>query len=87
MVPATFENGNVTKVARRKHITFELTAVFSYNANGEIYSGEYTEDFGAEGEAQQILRSLKNGPLYVRYDPKKPSDNVLDPYRDVRPNL
>ena len=87
MVPGTFENGNVTKVARRKHVAFELTAVFSYKVNDEIYSGQYTEDFGTDLEAQQILRSLKNGPLYVRYDPQKPSDDVLDPCRDVRPNI
>ncbi len=70
---------------RSKRTLFELTADFSYKVNNEVYSGEYTEDFRAEREAQQILRSLKNGPLYVRYDPKKPSDNALDPYRDVCP--
>ncbi len=85
MVPGTFENGTVTRVRRSKHTLFELTAVFSYKVNDEVYRGEYTEDFGAEREAQQILRSLKNGPLYLRYDPKKPSDSALDPYRDVRP--
>ena len=85
MVPGTFENGAVTRVRRSKHTVFELTAVFSYKVNDENYNGEYTEDFGVEPEAQQILRSLRNGPLYVRYNPKKPSGNALDPYRDVRP--
>jgi hypothetical protein len=85
MLPGTFENGDVAKVAKRNHVAFALTVIFSYSVNGETHSGEYTEDFRAEWEAQQILRSLINGPLHVRYDPKKPSDNFLDPYRDVRP--
>jgi hypothetical protein len=86
MVPGTFDNGSVTKVARRKHVAFELTMIFSYNVNGESHGGTYAEVFMAEWEAQQILRSLENGPLYVRYNPKKPANYLLDPYRDVRPN-
>lgn len=85
MVPGTFENGTVTRVRRSKHSVFELTVVFTYRVNNEIFSGAYTDDFRAQREAERMLRSLKNGPLYVRYDPKKPSYSVVDPYRDVRP--
>jgi len=89
MAPAECKKGNVEKVVKSdgdtSYESFELTAIFSYKAENEIYEGEYTEDFRTLSEAQQILRSLKNGPLNVRYNPAKPWDNVLDPYRDVRP--
>jgi hypothetical protein len=89
MVPAKFEQGGVQKVVRQSGRTsyecFELSTMFSYKANEEVYDGEYLEDFQNLSEAQQLLRSLKNGPLYVRYHPTKPWEYVLDPYRDVRP--
>ena len=89
MAPAECKKGNIAKVVKSNGETsyecFELTAFFSYKVKDEIYEGEYTEDFQVLSEAEQILRSLKNGPLYVRYDPAKPWDNVLNPYRDVRP--
>ena len=89
MVPAQCNKGNIAKVAKSsggdQYECFELTAFFSYEVGDEIYEGEYTEDFGSLPAAEHIFRSLKNGPLYVRYSPAKPWDNVLDPYRDVRP--
>jgi len=89
MAPAECKKGNIAKAVKSRggdqYECFELTAFFSYKVGDEIYEGEYTEDFGGLSEAEQIFRGLKNGPLYVRYDPTKPWDNVLDPYRDVRP--
>ncbi len=88
-VPGRFNNGTVAKSARGTGDTaadvYELTAYFSYTANDEIYEGKYTEDFLYGSQAQQLLRSLKNGPLYVRYNPIEPWVSLLDPYRDVRP--
>jgi hypothetical protein len=69
MVPGKFEKGTVQKV----------TAFFDYRVNDAVYGGEYTEDFQALPHAQQLLRSLENGPLYGRYNPTKPWDQVLDP--------
>ena len=88
MVPGKFKNGTVAKSARGTGETvadvFEVTAYFSYTAKDEIYEGKYTEDFLYGSQAEQLLRSLKNGPLYVRYNPTEPWVSVLDPYRDVR---
>ena len=64
---------------------YRLTAFFSYRVGDQTYEGEYTEDFRSLSDARQILRSRKNGPLYVRYDPAKPWDSVLNPYRDLKP--
>ena len=89
MVPGILKNGTVAKSARGTGETvadvFELTAYFSYTAKNEIYEGKYMEDFLYGSQAEQLLRSLKNGPLYVRYNPTQPWVSVLDPYRDVRP--
>jgi predicted glycosyltransferase involved in capsule biosynthesis len=88
MVPGKFEKGTIQKVVRADGETtyevFELKAFFEYGVNDEVYRGEYTEDFQVLSHAQQLLRSLENGPLYVRYNPTKPWDHGLDPYRDVR---
>jgi hypothetical protein len=83
-----FKSGTVAKSARGTGETvadaFELTAHFSYTAKDENYEGTYTEDFLYGSQAEQLLRSLKNGPLYIRYNPTQPWISVLDPYRDVR---
>jgi hypothetical protein len=87
-VSGKFEKGAVAKSARGTGEAvadvFELTACFLYKAKDEIYEGKYTEDFLYGSPAEQLLRSLKNGPLYVRYNPTEPWVSVLDPYRDVR---
>jgi hypothetical protein len=49
------------------------------------YWGEYKEDYAIPKEAEQLFRSMKNGPLYVRYHPHRIDDCVLDPVRDIRP--
>ena len=89
MVPGKFKNGAAAKSARASGegvaYVLELTAYFSYKAKDEIYEGKYTEDFLYGSQAEQLLRSLKNGPLYIRYNPTQPWIVVLDPYRDVRP--
>ena len=57
---------------------------FSYSATGRRFDGHYEEGFNTFDEATHMLESLKNGPLFVRYDPRNPARYVLDPYRDVR---
>ena len=86
---AECKRGNVTEVIKSageiNYDAYRMTAFFSYKVENEIYEGEYTEDFRSLSDARQILSSLKNGPLYVRYNPAKPWDNVLNPYRDLKP--
>ncbi len=47
--------------------------------------GQITYDAYRMSAAQKKLRSLKNDPFYVRYDPAKLWDSVLNPYRDLKP--
>ena len=87
--PGKFERGGVADVVKSAgdvmYDAYRLTAFFSYRVGDQTYEGEYTEDFRSLSDARQILRSRKNGPLYVRYDPAKPWDSVLNPYRDLKP--
>jgi hypothetical protein len=58
---------------------------FSYEVNGNRFGGYYEEVFLKLEEAQDILESLKTGPLFVRFDPRNPVKYFMDPYRDVAP--
>ena len=65
-------------------VAFRTEILFSYSVLGTAYPGEYSEVFGIREEAEHLLRSLKQGPLFVRYNPAAPGDYFMDPYRDVR---
>jgi hypothetical protein len=62
---------------------FLLEVEFSYRVEDSEHSGEYIHHLRTEEEARNLLRSLKRGPFYIRYDPASPSEYVVDPYRDV----
>ena len=74
----------------RKHadgeagVTFGTEVLYSYSVLESEYQGTYAEKLGARHEAEQLLQSLKQGPLFVRYNPAAPEDCFMDPYRDVR---
>jgi len=64
-------------------INFRLNMAFSYHIGDSEHSGKYVHEFSTEADAVGLMRSLDQGPLYVRYDPVSPSDYVVDPVRDV----
>ena len=66
---------------------YTLYAQYSYIVeSGSPFVGEYEQRIAGESEGEQLLRSFKNGPLYVRYNPSRIDNSVLAPYRDVRPD-
>ncbi len=88
MTPATFTSSGIERFVysgenNEPMPRDRLSVQFHYVVSGMTFQGCYAEDFG-EGAAIQMERSLKNGPLFVRYNPADPSDYFLDPYRDVR---
>lgn len=88
MVAANFLSGAINTLRTvsaemGEATTFRLRVDFSYHAKDSERRGEYTHDFRIEQEAIDLLRSLKQGPFYIRYDPASPSEYVVDPYRDV----
>lgn len=87
LAPATFEDGDVTLVPDRYKDGFVLNVSFSYTVSGEIYGGVYEGGYYQSArDANQVLESIKAGPLYVRYNPSQPQTYSIDPFRDVRPN-
>jgi len=88
MVKAIFGSGSVTQERVSKGefsgVVFLTEIFYSYSVLGIAYSGRYSEQFRTRDEAEQMLRSFKQGPLFVRYNPAAPADYFMDPYRDVR---
>jgi hypothetical protein len=66
---------------------YSIFAKFTYQAEGGTYHGWHWKWLGGCGqeEADNLLQSFRQGPLYVRYRPSKPKNYVCDPFRDVRP--
>ncbi len=86
-VEGTFQKGSINLVITHPQSgskSPQLEVWFSYQVAAEVYYGSYIEKFGDLPEAQQMLESMKQGPLFVRYKPSEPSVYFIDPYRDVR---
>jgi hypothetical protein len=86
MIGGTFQSGSIEPIRggyAGEGVNFRLKVEYSYAVQDSAYSGKYTREFLTEDEAISLQRSLKQGPLYVRYNPVSPADCVLDPYRDV----
>jgi hypothetical protein len=78
MTEARFERGDITGA--------RVEVRFAYAVSGNEYPGFYSEDCTHRDEAERVLGSLRNGPLYVRYNPSDAADYFIDPYRDIRLN-
>ncbi len=79
----TIEGGSDDLLTRGRSVAYQLTVTYSYSVDGEMYVGVYTENFGSESEAQDVLKSLQELPPPTRYKPADPSKSVMDPYRDA----
>ena len=88
VVPAVFIDGKLgwRESGSQSPRYPQVEVSFSYNVEGNQFGGHYEEVFMKLEEAQQVLKSLKDGPLFVRFDPNNPADNVMDPYADVAPH-
>ena len=87
LVNAQFQQGGIDVVitgAKTGNRSLRLQIWFAYLIQNEEFHGTYTEIFSDLQEAEQMLNSLKSGPLFVRYNPHQPSTYFVDPYRDVR---
>ncbi len=84
---AVIEGGVVETVRRRRlggtRLVHMLTARYSYSVRGTTHTGAYNESFASESEAWDLLRNLQELPPPVRYKPNKPSESLMDPYRDA----
>jgi hypothetical protein len=86
-VAAVFEDATVEiRHGRRGGRYYFIAMTFTYQIAGQTFHGEYKKSLVryTQYEADQLLRSLQEGPLYVRYRSSNPKDYVCDPFRDVR---
>src|SRR6185312_14174707 len=84
--PASFVEGKIGWREAGKDGRYPRVEMsFSYEVNGNRFGGYYEEVFLKLEEAQDVLESLKTGPLFVRFDPRNPVKYFMDPYRDVAP--
>jgi hypothetical protein len=82
--PASFVEGKIGWRASGKGQRYpQVETSFSYEVSGNRFGGYYEEVFLKLEEAQDILESLKTGPLFVRFDPRNPVKYFMDPYRNV----
>jgi hypothetical protein len=59
--------------------SYILEVHFTYNINNTEYVGKYSRTFWFRSEAQDLCRSLREGPLLIRYNPANPEDYFIDP--------
>jgi hypothetical protein len=85
-VPANVVSGEIKKEYGPEggSAFFTLHLTYQYAVGDASYLGSYVARVG-EAEGEHLLRSLQNGPLFVRHHPTKLTISVLEPYRDVLP--
>ena len=59
----------------------QIEVAFSYTVQGSEFGGYYEEVFMKLEEAQKVLKSIEAGPLFVRFNPNNPADNIVRPLR------
>ncbi len=85
VTPATFTKGHIQFVYAGDGNVPQVQMWFTYRVSGETLAGYYEEIFQQVQDAERLLTSLADGPLYVRYNLSNPIDYHMDPYRDVGP--
>jgi hypothetical protein len=78
-VKISLDSGEIEFLGR----SWELAVEYSYTVEGQRYAGTYTSSFASESEAAGLLKSLRELPPPVRYQPGRPEISVLEPYRDA----
>jgi hypothetical protein len=50
---------------------------YSYQVNGEFFSGFYQKEFRMRRFAEEFVAITRGQQLFVRYHPEKPADSVI----------
>lgn len=56
---------------------YSVTLQYSYFV-GEYRSGEYSQNFPTESDADDFAKAMKDKKVQVSYNPAKPEDSILD---------
>lgn len=57
---------------------YELRIAYSYRAGGDWYSGFDSRRFGRESEVDEASRGLRGKNVFVRYNPQRPEESVVN---------
>ena len=80
-ISGTIDNGEVSTFRYRTVLLdAELASAqlaYSYQLEGDYYSGYHSETFNDEQEAWSYVDSLKGHEVQVSYNPRKPDISVL----------
>lgn len=82
LVDAHLEGGSVIQTGDR-HPAYLLEITYSYTVDGEVFSGEYRQEFRTKDEPESLLRNFEQFGIRVRIDPQCPSHSGFEPYRDI----
>lgn len=82
---ARIENSFIEREDFEDCVNWTLKLSFFYQAQPSLrwYVGVYSEAFQEEADAETQLLCLRERQLYVRYNPSRPSEHFIDPYRDI----
>jgi hypothetical protein len=56
---------------------YSVTLAYSYEVNGEFFSGFYSKPFKMFRFAEEFVSMNRGQQLFIRYDPEKPEKSVL----------
>jgi hypothetical protein len=73
MLPARVERAEV----HNEDTGYSVTLDYSYQVNGEFFSGFYEKRFKWRRFAEEFETMNRGQQLFVRYDPEKPEISVL----------
>ena len=80
---ASVIESSVVQVVNDGAVSFRLEVLYRYEVGGGLFFGNFTESCITRSEAEQLEKSLRGLPLYVRYQPGNPGNYFMDPYADV----
>jgi hypothetical protein len=80
ILSATVEQGIVQIYCYKNHTTYQAEIIYSYQVNGEYYSGRHKADpCNSEPEAEDIVKvHPKGSTLQIRVHPTKPDVSLLE---------
>ncbi len=52
---------------------------YQTTVGGLPHPGQYKKEYSTRDQAERDLKSFRSGPLWVKYNPEQPKENLLEP--------
>lgn len=82
---ATITSGKVYASAGAIHAQYTVEVTYTYRVEGRTYEGEFKLVVPDRAAAEKLRDQWSAGPVPARYDPRRPSQSQLDPFRGAGP--